>query len=85
MPVARSVAKSDKDTTQITVLERLVGAFPGQYWQEITRLGQRIRDSLPPVMIEHRIDALERHVDKRLSDIQGKVEKILRLLEKGSS
>jgi hypothetical protein len=85
MRIAKAAASADNDTTQITVLDRLVGAVPEQYRQEITRLGQRIRDRLPPVMIEHRIDALERHVDKRLSEIEAKVEKILRLLEKGSS
>jgi len=85
MPVAKPVAKSDNQSAETTVLDRLVGAVPEQYRQQITRLGQRIRRRLPPVMIEHRIDVLERHVDKRLSEIEAKVEKILRLLEKGSS
>jgi len=85
MPVAKAVATSDNETTQSTVLDRLVGAVPEQYRQEMTRLAQRIRDRLPPVMIEHRIDALERHVDSRLSEIEAKVEEILRRLEKPSS
>jgi len=85
MPVGKAVATSDNETTQTTVLDRLVGAVPEQYRQEMTRLAQRIRDRLPPVMIEHRIDALERHVDSRLNEIEAKVEEILRRLEKRSS
>ncbi len=80
-----SASKSDNENTQTTVLDRLVGAVPEQYRQEMTRLAHRIRDRLPPFMIEHRIDALESHVDSRLSEIEAKVEKILRLLEKPSS
>lgn len=70
------------ETTRNTILDRLVGSVPAQYREEVTRVASRIRDRLPPVMIEHRIDALERHVDERLSAIEGKVETILRLLEK---
>ena len=80
-----SAPESGNGSTRTTVLGRLVEAVPEQYRQEMTRLAQRIRDRLPPVMIEHRIDALERHVDSRLSEIEAKVEKILRRLEKHSS
>jgi uncharacterized protein YllA (UPF0747 family) len=76
---------SSNETTRSTVLDRLVGAVPKQYRDEMTRLAHRIRDRLPPVMIEHRLDALERHVDKRLSEIEAKVEEILRRLMKPSS
>ncbi len=77
--------ESGNGSTRTTVLGRLVEAVPEQYRQEMTRLAHRIRDRFPPVMIEHRIDALERHVDSRLSEIEAKVEKMLRLLEKRSS
>jgi hypothetical protein len=80
-----SAPESGNGSTRTTVLGRLVEAVPEQYRQEMTRFAQRIRDRLPPVMIEHRIDALERHVDSRLSEIEAKVEKMLRLLEKRSS
>ena len=69
-----SASESDNESNQTTVLDRLIGAVPEQYRQEVTRLAQRIRDHLPPVMIEHRIDALERHLDSRLSEIEVKVE-----------
>jgi hypothetical protein len=77
-------SESGNGTTQSTILDRIVGAVPEQYRQEMARLAQRIRGRLPPVVIEHRIDALERHVDARLSEIEAKVEEILRLLEKRS-
>jgi len=73
---------SGNGTTGSTILDRLVGAIPEQYRREMVRLSQRIHDHLPPVMVEHRIDALERHVDQRLSALEAKVETILRLLEK---
>ena len=76
---------SRDETTRNTILDRLVGSVPAQYREEMSRVASRIRDRLPPVMIEHRIDALERHVDERLSAIEAKVETILRLLEKRPS
>jgi hypothetical protein len=76
---------SVSNETTHTVLDRLVEAVPEQYRQGMTRLAHRVRDRLPPAMIEHRIEALERHVDSRLSEIEAKVEKILRLLEKGAN
>lgn len=62
-------------------LERLVGSVPAQYRQEMTRVAARIRERLPPVMIEHRIDALERHVDERLAQIEAKLDELLRRLD----
>ena len=80
-----AVPEPSNETTQTTVLDRLVGAVPEQYRQGMSRFAHRIRDRFPPVMIEHRIDALEQHVEKRLSDIEAKVDKILKQLEKRSS
>jgi hypothetical protein len=77
-----SDTNSHDATTRTTILDRLVGSVPAPYRQEVTRVANRIRDRLPPIMIEHRIDALERHVDARLNAIEAKVEEILRRLEK---
>ncbi len=76
------------DTSSVTessrngLFDRLVGSVPAQYRQELTRVANRIRDSLPPVMLEHRLDALERHVDERLAAIERKVDEMLHRLEK---
>jgi hypothetical protein len=63
-------------------LGRLIESVPAQYRQEVTRVANRIRDRLPPIRIEHRIDALERHVDERMAQLEAKVDEILRRLEK---
>ncbi len=73
---------SRKEGNRSTFLDRFVGSIPAQYRQEVTRVANRIRDRLPPVMIEHRLDALERHVDERLVAIERKLDEILRRLEK---
>ncbi len=65
-----------------TVLDRLVGSVPQQYREELARVANQIRDRLPPAMLEHRIDALEKHLDKRLGVIEAKLEAILKGLEK---
>ncbi len=77
-----SNTNSQKASDRLAFLDRLVGLVPAQYRQEVTRVASRIRDSLPPVMIEHRLDALERHVDERLAGIEGKIDEILRRSEK---
>ncbi len=64
------------------LLDRIVGSVPAQYRHEVTRVANRIRDSLPPIAIEHRIEALERHVDERLAAIEAKVDEILRRVVK---
>ncbi len=63
---------------RLALVDRLVGLVPAQYRQEVTRVANRIRDSLPPVVIAHRLDALERHVDERLAGIEGKIDELLR-------
>ncbi len=70
------------ESSRNTLFSRLVESVPAQYREEVTRVANRIRDSLPPVMIEHRLDALERHVDERLSAIEAKLAEILARLEK---
>ncbi len=53
----------------------------GSLRQEVTRVAGRVRDSLPPVMIEHRLEVLERHVDSRLGGMEAKLDEILGRLE----
>ena len=67
-------------TPQGTVMDRLAEVVPKAYRQEATRLARRIRDHLPPVAIEHRIDALERHFDRRFKDIEAKLDEVIRRL-----
>ncbi|HTP28084.1 MAG TPA: hypothetical protein VMK12_20825 [Anaeromyxobacteraceae bacterium] len=63
-------------------LDRLVGAVPGKYREKVAQVAHRLRELLPPVIVQHRIDALEQHLDRRLSAIEAKVEQILQRLEK---
>lgn len=77
-----SDAHPESETTRSSILDRLVGSVPAQYREEVTRVAHRIRDRLPPVVIEHRLEALEKHFDERLSAIESKVEEILRRLDK---
>jgi hypothetical protein len=58
--------------------DRLVAAIPKRYLDEVTRAARRVRDRLPPVVIEHRIDALERHIDRRFKEMEAKLEEIRR-------
>ncbi len=72
--------QSPKDTAQSTVLDRLVQSVPTQYREEMTRFANRIRDRLPPIMVEHRIDALERHLDVRLDELETKIDQLRELI-----
>ncbi len=65
-----------------TVFDRIVGSLPTQYREEMARMANRIRDRLPPIMVEHRIDALERHLDVRLDEIEKKLDQVLGRIEK---
>jgi len=73
---------SKSHATENNILDRLAGAVQERYRKELTSLAERIRDRLPPVMVEHRIDALESHLDRRLGEIEAKVEEILRRMDK---
>jgi len=73
---------SKSHATESNILDRLAGAVPERYRKELTGLAHRIRDRLPPVMVEHRMDALEIHLDRRLGEIEAKVEEILRRMDK---
>ncbi len=75
---ASSRTKSSRNTS----FDRLVGWVPAQYREEVTRVANRIRDSLPPVMLEHRLDALEQHISERLSTIERKLDEMLHRMEK---
>ncbi len=61
-----------------TMMDRLVSLIPGSYRREVSRIAARLRDRLPPVMIERRIDALERHVERRFTDLEAKLDEVLR-------
>ncbi len=78
MPDTTSRTESGRNS----FLDRLVGSVPAHYRQEVARVANRIRDSLPPVVLEHRLDALERHVNERLVAIEGKLDELLHRLEK---
>ncbi len=45
-----------------------------------TRLARQMRDRLPPVVIEHKIDALERHMDRRFKQLEERLDEIARQL-----
>ena len=60
-----------------TMTERVIGMLPGSYRKEVTRAVNGIRNRLPPVVLEHRIDALERHVDRRFEGIEAKLDEIV--------
>jgi len=66
---------------QRTIMDRLVEVVPKSNREQIVRLVQRLRDRLPPAVLEHRIEALERHVDRRLKDIDAKLDQVLRRLD----
>lgn len=75
-------ARSVTEGSERGFFDRLVASVPAQYRQEVTRVANRIRDSMPPVVIERRLDALERHVEERLGRIERKVDEVLDRLEK---
>ncbi len=75
-----AASQGAKDAVPTTMLDRIVGSLPIQYREEMSRMANRIRDRLPPIMVEHRIDALERHLDARLEQIEKKLDQVLERL-----
>jgi hypothetical protein len=65
-------------STQWTAIDRLSSVIPEAYRQEITRLARGLRGRFPPVMLEHRIDALERHIDRRFKEVDAKLDELMR-------
>jgi hypothetical protein len=65
-------------STQQTAIDRLTSVIPQAYRQGITRLARGLRDRFPPVVIEHRIDTLERHIDRRLKEVEAKLDELMR-------
>lgn len=63
-------------THEATMGERLIGAVPKAYREELARIVRAVRDRLPPVVIERRIDALERHLDRRFKEVETKLEEL---------
>lgn len=72
-------------TTQASVVDRLVGVIPREYRVGMSRFVRQLRDRLPPVVLEHRIDALERHVDRRIHDLEDKLDRVLERIASKSS
>ncbi len=72
-----AASQGAKNPVPTTMLDRIVGSLPAQYREEMSRVANRIRDRLPPIMVEHRIDALERHLDERLDQIEKKLDQVL--------
>jgi hypothetical protein len=65
-------------STQRTAVDRLTSVIPEAYRQGIMRLARDLRDRLPPVVLEHRLDALERHIDRRFKEIDAKLDELMR-------
>jgi hypothetical protein len=47
------------------------------YRQRLARAANQLVSRLPPVVIERRIESLGRHMDKRLKDIERKVDQLV--------
>ncbi len=80
--VTMADTSTQKESSRRTILDRLVESVPVSYREEVTRVASRLRDSFPPVVIEHRLDALERHVEERLGRLEAKLDELLARLEK---
>lgn len=64
-------------STQRTAIDRLTSVIPEAYRQEITHLARGLRDRFPPVILEHRIDARERHIDRRFKEVDAKLDELM--------
>ena len=67
-------------STQPTAIDRMTSLVPAAFREEIARLARGLRDRLPPVALEHRIDALERHIDRRFKEVDAKLDEVIRRL-----
>ena len=65
-------------TATAGVFDRLLGSVPKDYREAMTRTVRGLRDRLPPVVIQHRIDALERHIDRRFKEVETKLDELIR-------
>jgi hypothetical protein len=70
--------QEDTMSTERTAIERLTDVIPEAYRHQIARFARGLRDRFPPVMLEHRIDALERHIDRRFKEIDAKLDDLMR-------
>jgi hypothetical protein len=71
-------------STQRTLLERVTGIVPESYRDEVVRLARGVRDRLPPFVVQHRIDALERHMDRRFREVDAKLDELARRMTKAA-
>jgi ribose 1,5-bisphosphokinase PhnN len=67
-----------KTSENETLMERLTDLIPRSYRQAVSRFAREAADRFPPVVIQHRIEALERHLDRRLRELEGKIDELLR-------
>ena len=71
-------------STQRTLLERATDVVPETYRAEIARLARGVRDRLPLFVVQHRIDALERHIDRRFREVDAKLDDLARRMTKAA-
>jgi hypothetical protein len=65
-------------STQRTAIERLTDIIPETYRDQIARMARGLRDRFPPIVLQHRIDHLERHIDRRFKEIDAKLDELMR-------
>jgi len=73
-----------KRNEEATVVGQLGGLLPQNLQElprslqeEVTRLARSAYRQFPPVAIQRRIDALERHIDRRFKDLEAKLDGVL--------
>ena len=69
---------STHEPARASVLDRLTDMVPKGYREEVMRVARGMRDRFPPIMIERRIDALERHIDRRFKEVETKLDELMR-------
>jgi hypothetical protein len=63
---------------QATMMDRLADVIPKAYREGAVRMARLLYGRLPMVALEHRIDALERHMDRRIKEVEDKLDEVLR-------
>ena len=67
-------------TATPSLADRLVELVPQSYRHELSRMVRQVRDRLPPVVIERRLDAIERRMKHGFEAIEAKLDAIERKL-----
>jgi phage terminase Nu1 subunit (DNA packaging protein) len=63
------------------LVDSAVAAVPRSVRKEVTRVVTRLRDRLPPVVIERKIDALGEELTERMRRVEDKVDALARRKE----